>query len=232
MMKIISHSSCVIIESSETGELLANLYDSSYPIEFFRSRLNLIGGNYKKEDKSPQEILLREINEELSLNQKYINNKEKSLKIIKGEWKPPRRIKSFASDRDISLIKKEIISKIIPYKDYLWSFPSFNDKNLFDSLSSVFISKIKQDVFELVRKNIDKGKSIKNEGLAVICNIKDLIKGKYLCAWAAGCILSDYKNIDIPNSYGIRIECIGKPRSSYRDYIGEFEYMTPVFIDF
>ncbi len=228
MKKIIRHASSVIIEAEKTGELLVSRYDETYPTKCFRGTINLIGGNYEKNDKSPLMILLREINQELSYDQRYIKNREESLKNIIGEWMPAQEIKSFASESDISLIKNEIISKIIPYKDYLCSFPSFEKKDEFCSLVSVFISKIKQDIFELARKNIKEGKSIKNEGFAAIYSIEDLVEGKLLCAWAAPCILSDYKHVKIPNPYNVKIKSIGKPRNSILDYINEFGYRVPI----
>lgn len=224
MRRINSHSSCVIVEAEKTAEFLLSRYDETYPIGYFRGSVNLIGGNYKKEDKSPLGILLREINEELSSNQSYINQREMGLKnLIKG-WKPPKKIKLFASEEDISLIRDEIVSCIEPYKDYLWNFPFIEDKIAFNSLSSVFISKINQDVFELARRNLNGGKNIKNEGIARIYSLDDLKEGRIQCAWAAPCILSDYKGVAIPNPYNVKIKDKGKPRSSIQDYMNEFEY--------
>lgn len=228
MKKISYHTGSVIIEAEKTGELLVSRYDETYPTKCFRGSVNLIGGNHEKEDKSPLEILLREINQELSSDQRYINDKEASLKSIIGEWMPPQEIKSFASEEDIYSIKNEIISNIVPYKDYFCNFPSFEKIDKWGSLASVFISKIKQDIFELARKNINDGKSIKNEGLAVICSLEDLEEGRTLCAWAAPCFLSDYRAVAIPNPYNVKIKSIGKPRNSILDYIDEFEYVTHI----
>lgn len=227
-MKISYHGCSVIIEAEKTGELLVGIYDETYPTKCFRGSINLIGGNHEKEDKSPLEILLREINQELSSDQEYINNKEASLRYIIGEWTPPQKIKSFASERDISLIKNEIISNIESYKDYLCSFLSFEKRDEFGSLASVFISKIKQEIFELARRNLNEGKSIKNEGLAAICTFEDLKEGRLLCAWASPCILSDYKNIVIPNPYNVKVKSIGEPRNSMLDYTNEFEYKIDI----
>lgn len=228
MTKILSHSSCVIIEAEKSDEFLLGMYDETYPTEYFRGAINLIGGNYKKEDKSPLGILLREIKEEFSSNQKYVNQKEKGLRNVTGKWRPPLEIRSFANEEDIFLIKNEIISNIRPYKDYLWCSPFLMDKDRLDSLSSVFVSKVKQDIFELARRNLNGEKSIKNEGSAIICGIKDIVEGKFLCAWAAPCILSDYKNVNIPNPYNARVKPIGGPRNSILDYSNEFEYKAGI----
>ncbi len=228
MRKISHHTGSVIIEAEKTGELLVSRYDETYPTKCFRGTVNLIGGNHEKEDKSPLEILLREINQELSSDQKYINDRETSLRNVIGEWRPAQEIKSFASERDISIIKNEIISNIMPYKDYLCSFPSFERRDEFGSLASVFVSKIRQEIFELARKNLNAGKGIKNEGFATICSFEELEQGKILCAWASPCILSAYKDIKIPNPHGIKALYIGKPRNSMRDYTREFEYKIPV----
>lgn len=228
MKKISHHASGVIIESEKTRELLVSRYDETYPTKCFRGSVNLIGGNHEKEDKSPLEILLREINQELSSDQKYVNDKEASLKDTVGEWIAPQEVKLFASEKDIYSIKNEIISNIVPYKDYICSFPSFEKRDEFGSLVSVFISKIKQDIFELARRNVNEGKSIKNEGIAVICSLEDLKEGRILCAWAAPCVLSDYKKVAIPNPHNVKIKLIGKPRNSMFDYISEFEYRVPI----
>jgi len=228
MEKISHHASGVIVEAEKTGELLFSRYDDTYPTKCFRGAVNLIGGNYEKYDKSPLMILIREINQELSSDQRYINDREESLENTMGEWMPPREIRSFADEKYISIIRNEIISNIQPHKDYLCSFPSFEKREGFCSLVSVFISKIKQDVFELARKNINDGKSIKNEGLAAICSLEELKKGGTLCAWAAPCVLSDYKNSMIPNPYNVKINGIGKPRDSMHDYTREFEYSIPI----
>ncbi len=229
MRKIRHHVGVVIIEAEKTGEFLVSRYDETYPTKCFRGAINLIGGNHEKKDKSPLEILLREINQELSSNQEYINDRKASLKDVIGDWQPPQEIKSFASEGDILLIKNEIISNIVPYRDYLCSFPSFEKRAEFDALQSVFVSKIKQNIFELVRRNLNEDKNIKNEGFATICNLKDIREGRILCAWAVPCILSDYKNVVIPNPYNVKIKHIGKPRNSILDYTNEFEYKIPTY---
>ena len=86
------------------------------------------------------------------------------------------------------------------------------------------MSVIKHDVFEIARENISAGKSIKNEGQAVTCNLEDIRRGRFLCAWATGCVLKDYKNIEMPNQYNIKAKSIGKPRNSMEEYLSEFEY--------
>ena len=226
MKKIRHHVGVVIIEAEKTGELLVSKYDETYPTKCFRGAINLIGGNHEKGDRSPLEILLREINQELSSNQEYTKRRE--IFHVIGEWRPAQEIRLFASERDIFLIRGEIIYNIKPYKDYLCSFPSFEGRDEFDSLHSVFVSKIRQGIFELARKNINEGKGIKNEGFATICSFEELEQGKPLCAWAVPCILSNYKNIKIPNPYNAKAEHIGKPRYSMLDYTDEFEYQIPI----
>ncbi len=228
MEKISCHSSGVIIEAEKTGELLLGRYDETYPTKFFRGAVNLIGGNYEKSDKSPLEILLREIKQEFSSNQEYVNHREENLRDFIGDWRAAKKIELFASEEDIFLIKREIISNISPYKDFLWAFPSIEGRDKFDSLTSVFISKIAQDVFELARENLKESRSIKNEGSAVICTFKELKQGRLLCAWATPFILSDYKNVEIPNNYNVKAKSIGKPRNSILEYAREFDYRLPI----
>ncbi len=224
-MRIIrNHSSCVIIEAEKTGEFLFNEYDHTYPIHYFRGAINFIGGNYKREDKSPLDVLLREIKEELSTNQDYINHKEKELKNLKRGWRPPEMIKSFSSEKDISSIRNEIILKILPYKDYLWSFPHIKEKKAFNSICSVYLSKINQNIFELVRKNLNESKNIKNEGFAKIYSLNDIKNKKVICSWATPCILSYYKDTILENPYDVKIKYIGKPRESMQNYTKEFIY--------
>ena len=88
----------------------------------------------------------------------------------------------------------------------------------------MFISIIKQDIFELAKENISVGRSIKNEGRAIISNIDDLRKGRFLCAWATGTVLGEYKNIQIPNPYDIRAKSIGMLGNSIEEYLSESNY--------
>lgn len=228
-LEVNHHSSVVIIESEKTSEFLFSVYDNTYPMTCFRGAINLIGGNYEAGDKSPLDILCREIKQELSTNQNYTDNKETNLSKVMGMREKPQKIKLFADKRVIARIREEVISSAIPYKDYLLNFPSFEGRKQFDALTSVFISVIRQNIFELARKNLAEGKSIKNEGLAVICSIEDIIKGRFFGAWATPCILADYKNVILPNPFGAEAKPIGKPKSSMLGYINEFKHKIPIY---
>ncbi len=222
MIEVSHHSSVVIIESENGNEFLVSIYDDTYTPKCFRGAINFLGGNHKSGDKSPFSILIRELKEELSINQDYIAQESNLEDLLFRE--KPQEINSFAPENDIEIIKSEIIANIIPYKDYLLNFPSFEGRKPFSALTSAFISRTKQDIFELAKNNIRIGKSIKNEGLANICNIEEIIAGRYLCAWATGCALADYKNTNIPNPYNILAISIGQPKNSMKEYLSEFKY--------
>jgi hypothetical protein len=209
-MRNVNHlASMILVQSQKTNDFLFGGYNSTYPKKCFRNTVNFIGGVCEDlVDDSPLDTLIRELREEFSIN--------KNVDLI------------YASEKDISIIRESIITNILPFKDYLVSFPSVEGGQPFSSIHCVFHALIPEDIFEIARTNINENKKIKNEGIERVCSLKDLEIGKVKMAWASGLITGDYCRTDIPNYKGLDIEIIGTPRKSFEYYKGDFIYTKNV----
>lgn len=225
MEKIHHHYAAIMIESRKNDEFLFSVYDNSYPIEVYRGRVNLMGGNANEDDISPLSLLKRELEEEFSTKEGDIQLEE-TIKDLVGEGKNfNREFKTFASSSDMRIIKKAITKDIQPFRDYLVEVPFLNHKSLM--ICSSYLTMLPMEKFELVKENLRKGLRIINEGTAKVVSINDLISGNILTAWITGIVVGEYKGVRIPSLDGVIATCIGYPRKSFHDYLHEFNYIFP-----
>ena len=224
-IKIHCHAGNLITISQKGDELLLDIYDSTYPLKAYRGRANLIGGVQKKSDRSPKEILEREINEEFSNKGENYNIMDSIMKEVVGEGPGAPRPERFAPESDIIRIRGELIN-FKPYKDYLVKMPLIEGKENKDFIVSVYSVTISQNIFELAKYNLLHGNSIKNEGLSKIINMHSLIKGETLTARAAGIFIGDYFNVKLPNPEEVKASPIGVPRRYLKNYSNEFYYAS------
>ena len=226
------HCGVGIIESEKTQEFLFQVYDNTFPTVIYRGRINLIGGNHNPNDLSPKYLFEREIKEEFSITEKE-EGWDSTLTDVVGEGSGPEKITKFASQSDMASIKDAVL-QCQPFKDFVLNIPSIQNKPIYDVIYSVFSSTIPQDVFELARKNILEEKSIKNEGLATIKTIEEIVAGNPLPVAGTGIALEHYLahkygfHVKIPNPEGINSMVIGMPRASFKDYLNEFHYSKAV----
>lgn len=234
--KINHHTSSAIIFNQEMNRFLFGMYDNTYPFEKFRNAINFIGGNYsyKHKDISPLATLKREISEEFSCINSDKEYDSLFNKLIKNVPKFEQTARRFASEKDMKLIRKNIISGIVPFNDILAKNLDMGNNNFIDVIFSVYLSRISDKVFDIIHKNINDGKSLTNEGLLKIVSLEELKKGSVPRAWAAQGILSIFfiREGIYTEDYNIgSIQSInGKPRNSYRDYLKDFDYQEPIFI--
>ena|SRR3989344_1797271 len=237
------HVGVGIIESEETKEFLFGVYDDTFPKIIYQGRINFIGGNHDPGDSSPLNLFQREINEEFKAEVTEQKGIDKNLVELVGEGIGARTIRNFAPEEDIEVIRESILTSSKPFKDYFITVPAINGKLEYNVVYSVFLSKIPQESFEIARKNLYKGKSIKCGGLARISSAEEISKGvilnkegtpefmlkKNVLLAAAGTpvIMQDYLGIPVSNPESIRVEPLDNPRPSFKDYFAEFIYTIP-----
>lgn len=227
MKKKLNHcAACVLIESEGTGEVLSNIYDNTYPIKIYRGNLNLLGGGKDLLDISPSYVIRREIDEEFS-PEKNTKLDVAYKRVLKNkDYNLPQMRKS-ASKEDISLIKSQILNGMVPFQDFIITIPD-SEKDLKlkyrDILFNIFYSKLSKDAFNLIRRNLEEGRSLVNDGHLTITPLEGIISGNILTAWATGKALEAYFNESIPDPLGIGSEKIGKPRGSYKEYLDDFDF--------
>ncbi len=220
---ILHHVSLLIIESSDKKEFLIGVYDNTYPLEVFRKRVNLIGGNQHPEDQSPSEILEREIREEFCIHTTEEKNIEEAIERTSGPGAGAHIPSNYASLEDIEKIRDAIITLYKPYADFLINVPYLKNKPPETSaIYSVYTADLPREIFECAKNNLNNGKSIKSEGFAMIISLEDLKNGKPLSAGATPFVLSNYLKTEIPDPYGLHGVFLGKPRATLRDYESEF----------
>lgn len=173
------HSSMLLVRSAQFPEkILIGQYDSTYPKEFYRFRVNLIGGAEDKDDKNPRNTLERELNEEFSYG---------------GE--------GFAPEEFIGYLREEIKKRVkyqATYESFFLSYPGGPRKN-YSSIDTVYISEIDDRHFKDVANLLDKWLKITKEGNVVIAEMEKIVKGDILTAWDTGKILADIYKKPIPN---------------------------------
>jgi len=206
--KLDYHPSSVIALRKETGEVLMGVYTEGYHSKIYIGSANLLGGNPTKEDKSPLEVLTREINEEFAnppANRGNIWTKAQNIKEIR-----------------MALQHNQ------PYADFFFEITKMGGVKHTPcrGICSVFISYIPQEIFEKIRISILNGEKIMSEGAAGIFSINDLIKGGiYSTAIVTPPILSEYFGVEIPKPDEVTaVRMVTPVRDSFRDYMEEFEY--------
>ena len=205
--KLDYHPSSVIALGRETGEVLMGVYTEGYYNKIYIGSANLLGGNPKKEDKSPLEVLTREINEEFA----------DPLKSLGVPWAKKELIKEI----------REALHNNEPYADFFFEITKMEGvkHTPCTGICSVFISYIPQEIFEEIRISILNGEKIMSEGAAGIFAIRDLIKGGlYSTANTTPPILSEYFGVKIPKPDEVTaVRMVTPVRDSFEDYMKEFE---------
>lgn len=223
------HAGNLLIESEKTREVLTNQYDGTFPILLFRNRLNFMGGGKKPDDYSPEYLVRREINEEVSLTENEAPDSAVAQDAGVKTFETPT-IREYAPESDINAFRESLLQTMVPYQDFLMDFTGYinhaEGPTLFFPLLvfSVFHSRIPQELFEIARENINEGRSLVNDGFLRITSLDELVSGNPLCAWATGRVLEYHFNERIPNPEGITATPIGMPRDCFKDYLVDFEY--------
>jgi hypothetical protein len=201
------HPSLLIVKKEKTNDLLMGVYDNVYSFVIYRNSANLIGGNPSFRDKNPREVLLRELGEELNINEENKNY--------------------FAPKEDIEIIRNSILSEIIPFKDFFFQVEEIEGgRKQYNAIGSVFYSNINSKIFDIAKKNIKEGKKLLTEGKIGIFNLEQLIKGgKFSTAHLTAPILGEYFKVDIPYPEEINFTDLSLPRKSFEEYFSDFTYI-------
>ena len=225
-MKTPVHNHASVIIAYNGREILSNVYDNTYPREIWRGRINLIGGGQGKEDTSPFQLLKREIEEEFRIEKEQAKPYDKNFADVVGSGKGAPEVTSFASVEDINLVRAALLKDIKPYCDFLVSLPPYKTKPAFNIIFSAYQVHLSKEAFECARRNLTGGRSLVSEGFLRITDIRELEQGRMLPAWAAGVILSDFYNVNIPNPEGVQCIKLGQPKPSMQDYFKEYDYFV------
>lgn len=223
-MKIPVHNHASVILAYNNQEIVSNVYDSTYPKEIWRGRINLIGGGQSKGDISPKYLLEREIKEEFKIDNSEAGYYDNNFSDIIGSGKGAPKINSFATEKDILLVRDFLLENYKPYNDFLVTFPGYKNKPPFKIIISSYACKLSEKVMNCFRRNISSGKSLVSEGFLKTTNLQDIQSGKILTAWAAGIIIEDFFCKEIPNPEKIIAQKIGLPKSSLEEYFNEYDY--------
>lgn len=200
----------IIQNSANKDEFLFNQYDKTYKKKIYFGRVNLLGGNYEKTDKSPLDIFLREIREEFS-------------------WPIGlKNFRNFAAKKDINKIREEIIKKTVPYNDFFLKIPPIRDLDgkiwhTGNVIISVFLSQLSQETFNVAKKNLYSNRNLVNEGMAKIITLNELISGKFVGAAITPQVMTYFTKRKIPDPEKLKMTCLGKPRASFSNYFKQFD---------
>ena len=227
--EIYHHVSVIIVRPTSSGHLLLGVYDSTYPLETYRERVNFFGGNQHPEDQSPLGLLTREIYEEFCIHRVREDGIESSLHATSGRGQGAPVPKEFAPAEDIQNIRDALLSSCKPYKDFFITAPRRYVKDQtprIAAITSAFEGSLDESLFECAREHLAHGKAIKSEGFATIVSIDDLVRGRVLSAGGSPVILADYLQTSVPDPYGLVGTVLGAPRNSLAEYEDHFRYLN------
>tara|TARA_Y100000310_G_C20676469_1_gene813377 strand:- start:1243 stop:1878 length:636 start_codon:yes stop_codon:yes gene_type:complete len=211
-MRIDCHPCLLICVGKNPLEVIMNVYDEGYKYKTYRGSAHFIGGNPSREDNSPEDVLIREINEEV--------RKDES----KGNWADEREI---ALIREAMLVNKAFGDYFVNVDEIPGGVPGG-----FIGFHSIYSSEVEQEIVDLAKKNINSGKRLLSEGSLGVFTIEQLVEmGELGVAHAMGPILGEFLGVKIPYPIGVNVERmeIG-PRDSFDDYRREFEYSDRCFV--
>jgi len=223
-MKIQVHNHASVILAYNGKELVSNVYDNTYPKEIWRGRINLMGGGQAQGDISPFYLLEREINEEFRINSEVTKEYDKNFSELVGEGKGAPKINSFASEKDIKLVKDFLLLNSQPYWDFLITMPPYKDRPSFNIMFSSYVCPLSNKIMDCFKKNILEEKSLVSEGFLKVTPLSQIKSGEVLTAWATGMILEDFFNVKIPNPENIISQKLSFPRKSMEEYFNEYDY--------
>ena len=210
------HASTILVKCDETNEFLFGKYDSGYPgrNKHWIGRIKLLGGNYfcgKNEDYSPKETILREIEEEFS-----------GKGALEGMATSQQHF--FANPSEIKIIKEALLD-MDSFLDYFLHQPGL--KPIEYAIQSVYKSYISKKVMNIIKENINKKRSLTNEGNLAVHTLEELISGNPLTHGITGLIIGHSERITLPHCFqdSFTFAPIGKPRNNYLMYADDFLYI-------
>lgn len=213
------HSSVVIVhDGSENQRFFLSGYDLGYPWNW-GGYANLLGGNHKPGvDKSPRDILEREVSEEVDIS------------------KIPEELQDRFAPRDfVEDLRSRIIREAKPYLDFLIQDPyatkgnkSTNRDGERRCLVSVYKSYLPITIMDSLDSYLSSGKNVVSEGVVQVAGLDKLIGGEVPMAWCSPVILGHFLDKTIPNPRGANAIPIGDVRESFQDYKNCFDYLKPV----
>jgi hypothetical protein len=207
------HSSIVIVQSEDEKKFFFNGYDEGYPRPEWRGFLNPLGGNYENRDVSPLSLLEREVNEEMSDEEK--------------------KFPTFASNEAL-VLKNYILRNLQSYQDFVIVDPIIEkNKNCTaeqrSAIVSFYHSIIPISLIEEAAEVLKSGKRLVSEGDGGnVVSMYDILSGKRLMPWSNPFMMKHFLGKEIPYSRLGKAEPIGLPREKLQDYLSDFEYIQPI----
>jgi hypothetical protein len=223
-MKTEVHNHASVILAYNGKDIVSNIYDNTYPKEIWRGRINLLGGGQSPGDLSPRYLLEREIAEEFRISKEETKEYDENFRDLVGEGKGAPKINSFASKRDINLVRDFLLYNSEPWRDFLITLPPYKNRSSFNVMFSSYVCPLSKKVMNCFRQNIKEGKSLVSEGFLKITSLSDIESGNILTAWATGFVIEDFFNTNIPNPEGVSSQKLTSPKSSMEDYFKEYDY--------
>lgn len=198
------------VDSEKGLHFILEQKDPDYKPPFFDNGLNLIGGNWKKgvnKDKSPEELVHREIKEEFWI----IEEPQEYLNELLGEEFLKREVEGGGKYDDKFLQRIKSVGKIL-YKgaryttDYIVKILPPITKDVLTYGLTVFTNKLSKEEFKTIEAIIDdfKGKlitdNLKYESKIVSVSLDEINGDNKKFAWGYGHILNDLISSDIDTS--------------------------------
>jgi len=211
-----AHPSVIIAYCKEAKKFLMNEYDSGYSKKTYRLSANLIGGNPEPADFGPENVLIKELSEEIDPN--HPDEKKRVGKVL---W---------ADSENIRSIRNFLLREIKPFQDFYIEIGEIPDGNLpHKGIYSVFYAEIPEAAVKIVENSTKNLENLTTEGNLRVFNYDELRfspRKEFSTAHATAPIINYKFGLNIPYPSAVHIEAIGNPKRFYSEYLTDFEYNT------
>jgi ADP-ribose pyrophosphatase YjhB (NUDIX family) len=203
--------------------MLVVAYDETYPIVPFRGLCTLLGGNARG-DRSPRATLEREVREECGIDVRGSDSITETVGSTFVDDDPTAR------DYAPAILRKQAAEAILTTAKPFGDFHAIVNKAILhtpehiSTFVSAFTAELEQGIFSAIVQELEKGKQLTNEGLALIVRTNDLMGGTIPVAWGHATVVGDILGLHLPEFPGVAVKRLGEVRDSYASYKKEFMY--------
>lgn len=239
-------SAGIIYKVSDPAQIFMEIKDSTYPLVAFRKRLCPIGGNWigrlARNDRNTHDTFTREVKEELNLRKIFAHNLELRLLGIesKSKIRQIQRAKMMITNQDrksLKLIKNSIIKGGQVFGDFLITIPKKmmrrEDQSLpYDRTSyicSYYFVALSDEIWEKLLELQKRFKNLSNESTTIITSVNKIVKYNLKIAFGHDKVIKKFLALKkvgglkrFPVTNGIRVETLGRPLGSYREYLEKY----------
>lgn len=236
---------CIVYRQSDPRQIFIEVKDDSLPMKVYREALCPLGGNWigeeARSDKGPRETLVREINEELTLERNQRDLDESATLGLSENAVLEQTPISGEEVREIdieklNLIKSAIIDNLEPFGDYILDISkrvldedADNAHLGFKALTSYFTAGLDEEVWSAIEELQKRFGNLSTESTTVVTSLGDILEKNLRFAYSHDQV---FKKFFVDAGYAEAtamsvfdnpvITFVGQTRETYDEYLVDF----------